>query len=236
MMGLLIAPYLAGSIWFLYIALEPFVRHRWPQVLVGWTRLLSGDWKDPLIARDVLIGCATGIVIQCVVWFTYFFMPLWFGQSELFRPYPARLEVLTGPRFFISGFCDILLGRNLEGLALLFLLFLMRILLRNQKVAVIVSILILLLLNPPGNIWSFLATLILSSIFFIVLIRFGILPAIIALFFIAIVGRIPAFLTPSAWYSGYGYAALLILAAIVFYACHISLAGRPLIASSRFDE
>jgi hypothetical protein len=38
-----ISLFLSCSLWVLYIAIEPFVRRRWPQVLISWTRLLSGD-------------------------------------------------------------------------------------------------------------------------------------------------------------------------------------------------
>src|SRR5271166_2160843 len=44
-------------IWVLYIALEPYVRRRWPATLVSWSRLLAGDFWDPLVGRDVLVGC-----------------------------------------------------------------------------------------------------------------------------------------------------------------------------------
>ena len=39
------SPYLFWLVlfWILYIAIEPFVRRRWPQILVSWTRLLSGN-------------------------------------------------------------------------------------------------------------------------------------------------------------------------------------------------
>jgi hypothetical protein len=36
----------AGLLWLIYIALEPFVRRRWPHMLVSWTRLLSGAFGD----------------------------------------------------------------------------------------------------------------------------------------------------------------------------------------------
>jgi Protein kinase domain len=41
-----------------YLAIEPHVRRRWPEVLVGWSRLLVGQIRDPLVGRDVLIGMA----------------------------------------------------------------------------------------------------------------------------------------------------------------------------------
>ncbi len=41
----------------MYFALEPFVRRHWPQLLVSWTRLMRLRIRDPLVGRDVLVGC-----------------------------------------------------------------------------------------------------------------------------------------------------------------------------------
>jgi hypothetical protein len=43
--------------WVLYITLEPYVRRRWPATLVSWSRLLARGFWDPLVGRDVLVGC-----------------------------------------------------------------------------------------------------------------------------------------------------------------------------------
>ena len=74
--------FLAALLWVLYIALEPFVRRRWPQILVSWTRLLSGEWRDPLVACNVLVGCAFGVLIHCIRGFAFRFVPSWFGYAE----------------------------------------------------------------------------------------------------------------------------------------------------------
>lgn len=37
----------AAAAWVLYVALEPYVRRRWPEALVSWSRLLSGRFADP---------------------------------------------------------------------------------------------------------------------------------------------------------------------------------------------
>src|SRR5256885_141841 len=50
-------------LWALYVALEPFVRRRWPQRIISWSRLLRGDFRDPLVGRDILIGAAAGGLI-----------------------------------------------------------------------------------------------------------------------------------------------------------------------------
>ena len=43
-------------LWLLYIALEPTVRRRWPSRIISWSRLVGGDWRDPLVGRDLLFG------------------------------------------------------------------------------------------------------------------------------------------------------------------------------------
>src|SRR5262249_22243609 len=48
--------------WLFYIALEPYIRRFWPQLLIGWTRLASGQLRDPLVGRDVLVGVAAGTI------------------------------------------------------------------------------------------------------------------------------------------------------------------------------
>ena len=48
--------YYAGMTWLIYMALEPIVRRNLPELIVSWNRLLAGDWRDPLVGRDVLFG------------------------------------------------------------------------------------------------------------------------------------------------------------------------------------
>ncbi|HEY7574104.1 MAG TPA: serine/threonine-protein kinase, partial [Thermoanaerobaculia bacterium] len=38
----------SGSFWLIYVALEPFARRSWPDLLISWSRLLSGRFRDPL--------------------------------------------------------------------------------------------------------------------------------------------------------------------------------------------
>jgi serine/threonine-protein kinase len=44
----------------LYLALEPWVRRRWPQTIISWSRLLSGQFRDPLVGRDILFSTMLG--------------------------------------------------------------------------------------------------------------------------------------------------------------------------------
>src|ERR1044072_9117082 len=48
-------------IWVLYIALEPYVRRLWPRLIISWSRLLAGGFRDPMVGRDILIGSLLGL-------------------------------------------------------------------------------------------------------------------------------------------------------------------------------
>jgi len=53
---------LAASVWLLFIVLDPFVRRRWPHAIISLSRIVDGRFRDPLVARDILIGIAASIV------------------------------------------------------------------------------------------------------------------------------------------------------------------------------
>ena len=60
-MGL--ALFVAAVLYLLYLGLEPFVRRSWPTMLMGWSRMLAGRIRDPLVGRDVLVGAALGAAL-----------------------------------------------------------------------------------------------------------------------------------------------------------------------------
>lgn len=55
---------LGAGTWLAYVAIEPLVRRRWPRILIGWRRMLGGQFRDPMIGRDLLIGSIAGIVLE----------------------------------------------------------------------------------------------------------------------------------------------------------------------------
>jgi len=68
MLAIATALFTAGIMWVLYIALEPYVRSRWPQTIISWSRALTGKWRDPLVGRDILYGTIMGLA-----WVVVFF-------------------------------------------------------------------------------------------------------------------------------------------------------------------
>ena len=45
------ALFYAGFTWLVYIALEPYARKIWPEIMVSWNRLIRGRWRDPMVGR-----------------------------------------------------------------------------------------------------------------------------------------------------------------------------------------
>ncbi len=94
------ATYGALVMWVFYIALEPHVRAVWPEMMIGWSRLLAGRLRDPLVGRDILIGAALGIVLTTVIQVERL-GPAWFGLP----PSPSAggsLQLLLGGRHTLS--------------------------------------------------------------------------------------------------------------------------------------
>ena len=58
------AVFLGAFVWLAYIAIEPIVRRRWPELLFSWSRLLSGRFRDPLVGRDLLAGILIGALMM----------------------------------------------------------------------------------------------------------------------------------------------------------------------------
>src|SRR6185436_8864477 len=55
--------FMAAATAVLYLAIEPFVRRRWPQSLISWSRFLDGDIRDPLVSGHILLGAAFGVAV-----------------------------------------------------------------------------------------------------------------------------------------------------------------------------
>ncbi len=66
--GIGLALFIGGSMYLVYLALEPYVRRSWPAMLVGWSRALSGRVRDAIIGRDLLVGSAAGAVLAILAY------------------------------------------------------------------------------------------------------------------------------------------------------------------------
>jgi serine/threonine-protein kinase len=221
-------------IWMLYLALEPYVRRRWPQTLISWARLLGGGWRDPLVGRDVLIGCAAAAPLAV---FIYLLQRLcaWLGLPA-YQPQWRALDTLLGPREVVA---ELLFGQANSvagGLGFLLLLVLCRQLFRRLPVAVVA---VLLVFSLPGALtvdlplwFSIPVDMALNGVVAFVLVRFGLLASIVAIYVLNYLLVVP--LTPdlSSWMAAPTLWAFGVVAALVVYGYRTALAGRSLFAGA----
>jgi serine/threonine-protein kinase len=222
--------------WLLYIALEPFVRRRWPATLISWSRLLAGGFRDPLVGRDVLAGCllaAFSAALTRLGWF----VPSWLGHAP---PQP-----FSGPQWQFLGARAIISDISLRGpvllvaLAILFVLFLLRALLRKEWAAATAFVLLFTVLFSAGSQFDpvvLVTSLILWVLAVFLLIRFGLLAFAVQGVFDYLLENYPLTTQGSAWYAGISLAAILLMAALAFYGFYTCLGGRPAFGGPLLEE
>jgi hypothetical protein len=126
------ALFLAVSAWLYYLGFEPFVRRRWPHLLVTSTRLVERRWRDPLVGRSILIGVAGGTVFFCLG-------PMAALLTRLPGLGPAKYYYATGTLMPVASFAGLLgaiiTTSILYALIIAGLLFISRLVLRRDGLA-----------------------------------------------------------------------------------------------------
>jgi serine/threonine protein kinase len=237
----------AGFIWLMYVALEPFVRRRWAGWIVGWNRLLAGNFRDPLVGRDLLVGCVGGVLFMLL---TYLYYPI-FSLLNLTQPRPdwqgavnTTLHFFSGPQAIASGISFFLRQGLTMSLFFTFLAFLLLVPFkskwRNRWVAtavVFITIIAVSFREPGADTSAALGIYILVTTFvwFSLLFRFGLLVFLAQLLVLFIMNNFPITFQP-AWYAGIGFTGLALLLAFALYAFHTSLGGQPLFGRASLED
>ncbi len=189
----------AGFFWTFYVALEPYVRRRWPQSMIAWGRPLGG------VAFGVGVGA-------------YFL-----GRNLILETYVSgagRLELdsFAAARQAVGEMLFQVILRTGFALVLFFLFFPLRALLRSQWIAA-ASFTVLLIPLTPGSAGHPALAVVLNTvgpvIILFVTIRFGVLAMTASFFTTAMLIQFPATTDLSAWYAGstlFVYAVVLALA------------------------
>jgi hypothetical protein len=206
----------------LYIALEPLVRRRWPQMLISWTRLLAGRYSDPMVGRDILLG-AGGAAIAVTTWHMTLLIA---GTSEFFTA-PQSL----GPaRFAASVVIATLAEAILRGIGLVVLFVILRRFVRNDDAAGIVAILLVATMTMGdtfGPPWLRACYAVSASVCGVVLARhLGMLATIAYAFFILLQQRMPLTFDSDSWYFPRSVVVIVFLAALAAYAFRCSLGSK----------
>ena len=213
-----------------YIALEPLVRRTWPRTLIAWTLLLRGRPAEPQVGRSLLVGTAAGV--------------FWVLLTELDRLLSRALGLTTGGEIFLDWQLDTALtGRRLLahfltsavdavywGLLGLFFLVVLRAVFKRRGWAVAAFVASSGLLETlegfhPAVSWLTLGVGIAGTTAFL-LVRFGLLTYVAALFAYYALLTVPLSLDVSSWYAETGLWTMLVVAVVGAYGTWAARAGR----------
>jgi hypothetical protein len=226
----------AAFVWLTYMALEPFARRRWPDLLISWTRLFSGRLRDPLVGRDILIGILAGASVALVVYIEQS-VPA-FVNVRAMTPLSPRFETLGNLRQVVAWLME-RLGDTIPTLATMSLLVLLSVLLRRRWLAIAVSglVLALLYLVASENLRVDLpAALLLGALMVFVAARFGILALYATFLVFILLFNCPLTLDFSRWYASRSLFVLLIIMGLAFGGFWIALGGKSLFGALALEE
>ena len=225
-MAISTALFASGTMWVLYMALEPYVRRSWPQTIISWTRLVDGRIRDPLVGRDLVFGVLLGMSWVLV-----------YELGNLFEirggaPFTIPVtEFLLGTREAVAMSLSIVVNSILGTLMFFFTLVLLRVLVRNRWLAAILFVLIYALPRIVTSDHVVADTLVWVTIYVIAaiaVVRFGLIVLGIAVFMANLLLNVPYSLDFSNWYAAHCMSIVLLFVALAAWGFYLSLAGKAL--------
>ena len=222
-----------GTIWLLYIALEPYVRRFTPGILISWTRVLSGRIVDPRVGRDVLVGGVVGVMVA-LLGTAYFFVPRLMGLPP---PQPrgnnVHLQFLLGASSTIGTLLRMIPNNLQNGLLVAFAFGVGRALTRRNWGGTVLAGLLfsIFVLGETGSERYFI-TLMFIAAFVIPLVATlyycGLLAVVIAFLVNQAISNAPLTLDPSMPYAPGGLWSVLLILALTAFGFYASRGGQPL--------
>jgi hypothetical protein len=214
----------------LYIALEPYVRRRWPSSLITWSRVLAGKIADPLVGRDLLIGILLGLCYLLL-----FHLPT-LTSSQLVAG--VDLDYLLGARFSAADFFTALTFAAVAAFGVIFLLTLLRALLRRDWLAAAVWILFMTLprLLSTGSLSDAVFNLVWWSLIVLAFMRFGLLTVAASLVMFFWLNGVPFTTNLSAWYASIQFLVLFMVTAMAAFAFYTSLGGQKVFKGNLLED
>ena len=210
----------SGFSWLAYLAFEPHVRRLWPRTLITWTRVLSRRFHDSLVGRDLLLGILAGTLVAVAS----LLVIMLHERSPADTALLPALHSLRSSRLFASRLVFLVLDSLQLALGGLFMLVLLRVVLRRTWLAVFS----LLLLNLPLTAWNWTPTAVVyalatAGLFSVVVLRLGLLAGVAMLATERLLTSLPITLDFDAWYIATSGLVLLLVLGLALVAFRLAL-------------
>lgn len=219
----------AAFTWLMYMALEPIVRRNWPELVVSWNRLLAGDWRDPLVGRDVLIGTLAGLAHFSLIYLGKIAERLFYNDVSVI-PFPVNRS-LSGLRFSIASILDNAGGGMWAGfmfvccLVVLFLIFRRRLFAGLAVFALMFTVEVLFFAHSLAYLPVTLAISVLMSV---LIYRFGLVATVTSMSVFFAIQTTLFTLNFSAWYASGMFMTIFFILLLLGYGFRTSLANQRL--------
>ena len=208
----------AALMWVTYIGLEPYIRRFSPDSLIGWTRIISGRWRDPHVGRDVLIGISAGLAMTSL-YAAHNLIPPLFGRPE---PMPLVTDPgsLMGTRHVLSNMVGVFSSAISNSMLAVVGTVALVILLRRAWLAWLAGIVIYVwpfiqdAFAPGTPILDLLIGGGIVAIYVGVILRWGLLPTIVALLSLFMMLRAPLTTDLNSWRATAGLTYTMTLAGL----------------------
>lgn len=230
------ALFLSGVFWLLYIALEPYVRRRWPDTIITWSRVLGGSLADPLVGRDVLIAVLGGVLLSMSLLLESL-VRQWAGAA----PQPSgQFEAwITVRKLIAIGFLSNANASIGLSLFLFFLIFLLRVFTRRQWLTAAIFIgfwVVMDVLRASDPMIAEPFVFFVNAVAVTLILRFGLLTLAAALFVQLLLDQVALTTDFSAWYSDNMIVVLVAVLALAVWAFHTSLGGQKVFNGGLLEE
>ncbi len=220
--------------WIYYIALEPQVRRIWPRVLISWNRLINGRLTDPLVGREILMGCLFGAVMAILVQSRLYADGL--RQQGLMGNQLWMTEALLGGQGIAVTVGNMLMN-SLTNIFSLLVLLVFRIVARRDWLAVILFTAVFTQINTSASdgVMTYVFVVAMQLVNILVALRIGLLAMMTAQLVQQAFIKFPVTSSLSEWFAPSGLVGLAIALGLAAVAFHISLGGRSLFGDAVAD-
>ena len=236
------ASFVGVMLWLLYTALEPYCRRFWPNMLLGWSRLLSGHIRDSRVGRDLLVGTSAGVAWMLLDLARHL-LPQALGHPAVLRT--------EGALMFAGAPCDacgtlstwsaIAIRQLIPAFLATLLFVILRLITRRQSAAIVLGMGGMFLWwssfgGAPVFWLEFVAEWLAVGLFALVMIRFGLLAGLTALVVFSMGQVVPLTLEVTHWSATSSNLTIGLIVALALFAFSAARAGRPLFGTALSAE
>ena len=225
----------AVLLWIVYVAFEPVLRRLWPQILISWTRLLDGRLRDPIVGRDLLLGAAGGVAMSLVMQLNLLAHLSFLDQAPNMKGEVKPIS-LAGSKELVASALEVHLNGINVAVMITMVLVLFRILLRSERRALVAwhLVLIVFLVLSSGSSYAIglLPWGLIVATQYVLLVRFGILAAVVQMIVHTLAIDFPLTLDTNHWYFNHGLFAVAWISAIALYGFYTSLGNRSVFGTA----